>query len=153
MSLEQKINDEIKRAMLAREKVRLESLRAVKAAILLEKTSGRSHELTDADVTRLMQKLVKQRRESAEIYSAQNRPELAENELAEAACIEEFLPRQLSADELEKALGEIISETGASSPADMGKVMGIATKRLAGRADGKAVSETVKRLLSETAAK
>ncbi len=153
MSLEQKINDEIKRAMLAREKVRLESLRAVKAAILLEKTSGRSHELTDADVTRLMQKLVKQRRESAEIYSAQNRPELAENELAEAACIEEFLPRQLSADELEKALGEIISETGASSPADMGKVMGVATKRLAGRADGKAVSETVKRLLSETAAK
>ncbi len=153
MTLEQKINDEIKRAMLAREKVRLESLRAVKAAILLEKTSGQAHELTDADITRLMQKLVKQRRESAEIYSAQNRPELAENELAEAACIEEFLPRQLSADELEKALGEIISETGASSPADMGRVMGVATKRLAGRADGKTVSETVKRLLSETAAK
>lgn len=153
MSLEQKINDEIKRAMLAREKVRLESLRAVKAAILLEKTSGQSHELTDADVTKLMRKLVKQRRESAEIYSAQNRPELAENELAEAAYIEDFLPRQLSADELEKALEEIISEAGASSPADMGRIMGIATKRLAGRADGKAVSEIVKRLLSDTPAR
>lgn len=148
MSLELQINEEIKKAMLAREQVRLESLRAVKAAILLAKTSGANHELSDDDVTKIMQKLVKQRRESAELYSAAGRQELADNELQEAGYIEVFLPKQLSAQELETALRNIIEQTGAKSAAEMGKVMGVATKQLAGRADGKAISQMVRKLLS-----
>ena len=146
MTLEQRINEDIKQAMLAKQAERLTALRAVKAALLLEKTSGAAHELTDAD--RIMQKLVKQRRESAEVYTAASRAELASNELAEAGFIEEYLPKQLSEEELESALREIIAQTGASSPADMGKVMGVATKKLAGLADGRAISATVKRLLN-----
>ena len=132
MTLEQRVNDDIKQAMLAKQPERLAALRAVKAAILLEKTSGTAHELTDADVVKLMQKLVKQRRESAELYTSAGRAELAANELAEAGIIEEYLPKQLSAAELEAALRDIIAQTGAVSPADMGKVMGVATKKLAG---------------------
>jgi len=149
MSLELQINDDIKTAMLAREKEKLESLRAVKAAILLAKTSGSAHEVTDDEVLKIIGKLVKQRKESAEIYTTQNRPELAEKELAEAAYIGAYLPQQMSPEELETALKAIIAQTGASSPADMGKVMGMATKQLAGKADGRAISETVRQLLNK----
>lgn len=149
MTLEQRINEEIKQAMLAKEAQRLAALRAVKAAILLEKTSGAAHELTDADVVKIMQKLGKQRKESAQLYKEAGREELAANELAEAGFIEVFLPKQLSAEELKAKLTEIIAEVGAQSPADMGKVMGVATKRLAGLADGREISAAVKQLLSK----
>ena len=136
-------------AMKAHETVRLAALRGVKAAILLAKTSEGGHgEVTDADVVKIIQKLVKQRKESAEIYSQQNRPELAENELAEASAMEVYLPKQLSEAEVEAELKQIISDTGASKPSDMGKVMGVATKKLAGQADGKLISSIVKRLLA-----
>lgn len=148
MTLEERINDDIKKAMLAKDADRLVALRAVKAAILLEKTSGAAHDVTDADVVKIMQKLVKQRKESAQIYFDAGRSELADKELAESAFIEEYLPKQLSSDELESELKKIIGEVGAKSPAEMGKVMGVATKRLAGLADGRVVSETVKKLLS-----
>lgn len=136
--------------MKARETVRLAALRGIKAAILLARTSeGGSGEVSDAEVVKIIQKLVKQRKESAEIYAQQNRPELAENELAEAAAMEVYLPKQLSEAEVEAELVKIIAETGASQPSDMGKVMGVATKRLAGQADGKLISMTVKRLLAK----
>ena len=135
--------------MLAKEKVRLTALRAIKAAILLAKTAeGASHELSDADVLRIIQKLVKQRRESAEIYKQNGREDLAGNELAELSFMEPYLPKTLSGEELEAALRQIISQTGASGPSDMGKIMGIATKQLAGQADGRQISETVKKLLA-----
>ena len=149
MELEKQIQADMVSAMKARETVRLASLRAVKAAILLAKTAeGASGELTDQDIVKLIQKLVKQRKESAEQYNAAGRPELAENELAEAAAMEVYLPKQLSEAELEAELTKIIAETGASKPSDMGKVMGVATKRLAGLADGRAISATVKKLLA-----
>jgi uncharacterized protein YqeY len=149
MSLELQINNDIKNAMLAKEKVRLTALRAIKAAILLAKTAeGASHELSDADVLRIIQKLVKQRRESAEIYKQNGREDLAGNELAELSFMEPYLPKTLSGEELEATLRQIISQTGASGPSDMGKVMGIATKQLAGQADGRQISETVKKLLA-----
>ena len=149
MSLEITINNEIKAAMLAKEKVRLEALRAIKAAILLAKTAegASGEELTDTEVIKIIQKLVKQRKESAEIYTQQNRPELAETEIAEAQAMEVFLPKQMSEDELEDELKKIISSVGAMAPSDMGKVMGVATKALAGKADGKAISAMVKKLL------
>lgn len=149
MSLELQINNDIKNAMLAKEKVRLTALRAIKAAILLAKTAeGASHELSDADLLRIIQKLVKQRRESAEIYKQNGREDLAGNELAELSFMEPYLPKTLSGEELEAALRQIISQTGASGPSDMGKVMGVATKQLAGQADGRQISETVKKLLA-----
>ncbi|HNY23984.1 MAG TPA: GatB/YqeY domain-containing protein [Bacteroidales bacterium] len=149
MSLELQINNDIKNAMLAKEKVRLTALRAIKAAILLAKTAeGASHELSDADVLRIIQKLVKQRRESAEIYKQNGREDLAGNELAELSFMEPYLPKTLSGEELEAALRQIISQTGASGPSDMGKIMGVATKQLAGQADGRQISETVKKLLA-----
>jgi len=149
MSLELQINNDIKNAMLAKEKVRLTALRAIKAANLLAKTAeGASHELSDADVLRIIQKLVKQRRESAEIYKQNGREDLAGNELAELSFMEPYLPKTLSGEELEAALRQIISQTGASGPSDMGKIMGVATKQLAGQADGRQISETVKKLLS-----
>ena len=149
MELEKQIQADMASAMKAKEAVRLASLRAIKAAILLAKTSeGTSGEITDQDIVKLIQKLVKQRKESAEQYSAAGRPELAENELAEASFMEVYLPKQLSEAELEAELSKIIAEVGASKPSDMGKVMGVATKRLAGLADGRAISATVKRLLS-----
>lgn len=149
MELEKQIQADMASAMKAKEAVRLASLRAIKAAILLAKTSeGASGEVTDQDIVKLIQKLVKQRKESAEQYSAAGRPELAENELAEASFMEVYLPKQLSEAELEAELSKIIAEVGASKPSDMGKVMGVATKRLAGLSDGRAISATVKRLLS-----
>lgn len=136
-------------AMKAKETVRLAALRGIKAAILLAKTAeGGNGEISDADIVKIIGKLVKQRKESAEIYSQQNRPELAENELAEASAMEVYLPKQLSEAEVEAELEKIIAETGASKLSDMGKVMGIATKRLAGQADGKLISTLVKKLLS-----
>ena len=148
MNLEEKIMDGIKQAMKSHVKVALESLRAIKSAILLEKTSGAKGELDQAAEMKLLQKLVKQRKESAEIYTQQNRADLAEAELAQAAVIEAYLPKQLSAEELEAEVAAIIAQTGASSPAEMGKVMGVASKALAGKADGRAIAETVKRLLA-----
>ena len=149
MELEKQIQADLVSAMKANEAVRLASLRAIKAAILLAKTAeGASGEVTDQDIIKLIQKLVKQRKESAEQYNAAGRPELADNELAEAAAMEVYLPKQLSEAELEAELAKIIAEVGASKPSDMGKVMGVATKRLAGLADGRAISATVKKLLA-----
>lgn len=149
MELEKQIQADLVSAMKAKEAVRLASLRAIKAAILLAKTAeGASGEVTDQDIIKLIQKLVKQRKESAEQYNAAGRPELADNELAEAAAMEVYLPKQLSEAELEAELAKIIAEVGASKPSDMGKVMGVATKRLAGLADGRAISATVKKLLA-----
>jgi uncharacterized protein YqeY len=150
MDLEQKIMAELKTAMLAKDEVGLRSLRAIKAAILLVKTSeGRSGELNEEDEIKLLQKLVKQRKDSLEIFQQQKRADLAQKEQEEIAVIEKFLPKQLSADELKVALTKIIAESGANSPADLGKVMGIATKQFAGKADGKTVSALVKELLSK----
>ncbi|MBD5268075.1 MAG: GatB/YqeY domain-containing protein [Bacteroides sp.] len=144
------ISEDIKKAMLARDKVRLEALRGIKKEFIEAKTAkGANGELTDETALKIMMKMVKQRKESAEIYTSNSRPELAENELAEAAVIEEYLPKQLSAEELEKELKAIIAETGASSPAEMGKVMGVATKRLQGKAEGKAISAMVRQLLAQ----
>ena len=136
-------------AMKAHDQVRMNAVRSIKSAILLAKTAeGAKDSLEDADVVKMIMKLAKQRRESAEQYTAAGRPELAENELAEAAVLEEYLPRQLSEAEVEEKLKEIIAATGASSPADMGKVMGVATKQLAGLADGKTISTIVRKLLA-----
>ena len=149
MDLFDRISEDIKKAMLAREKVRLEALRGVKKEFLEARTAkGAGGELPDEAAVRIMVKMVKQRKESAEIYTQQNRPELAEAEMAQAAVIEEYLPKALSADELRAELTAIIAETGATGPKEMGKVMGVASKRLAGRADGRAVSEMVKQLLN-----
>lgn len=149
MNLFDQISEDIKKAMLAREKVRLEALRGVKKEFLEAKTAkGANGELSDDTATKIMVKMVKQRKESAKIYEENNRPELARNELAEAAVIEEYLPKQLSEEELVAELKAIIAETGATGPKEMGKVMGVATKRLAGRAEGKIVSAKVKELLS-----
>ena len=148
MSLEVEINNGIKQAMLGKEKVKLAALRAIKAEILLAKTADGSDEISDTAVLKIIQKLVKQRKESAAVYTENKRPELAENELAEAACLEVYLPKQLEGAELENILKEIIAQVGAKTPADMGKVMGVATKKLAGQADGRTISETVKRLLA-----
>lgn len=150
MNLFDKISADIKAAMLARDKVRLETLRGIKKEFIEAKTAkGADGTLTDDQAIKIMSKMVKQRRETAEIYKEQNRPELADNELAEAAVIEEYLPRALSADELRAELAAIIAETAASGPKEMGKVMGVASKRLAGRADGRAISEMVKQLLNQ----
>ncbi len=148
MSLEQTINEKIKQAMLARDEAGLRGLRAIKAAILLAKTSGGAAEsLGEEDELKLLQKLVKQRRDSLEIFQQQNRLDLARKEEEEIAVIEQFLPRPFSPDELKAALLTIIRETGASSPADMGRVMGRASKELAGKAEGRAISDMVKNLL------
>jgi uncharacterized protein YqeY len=149
MTLEEKINQEIKTAMIAKDKVKLEALRAVKSAILMAKTEkGGSDVLTAETELKLLQKQVKQRKESAEIYQQQNRPELAEKELAEALVIEVFLPKMLSDVELTAEITKIIEAVGAKGPSDMGKVMGAASKSLAGKADGKAIADKVKALLA-----
>ena len=150
MGLEQKIMTELKTAMLGKDEKTMRSLRAVKAAIILAKTAeGSGGELKEEDEIKLLQKLVKQRKDSLEIFQQQNRTDLAQKEQEEIDVIEKFLPKQLSADELKKELQAIIAETGASSPADMGKVMGAATKKLAGKTDGKAISTAVKELLAK----
>jgi uncharacterized protein len=150
MSLEQKVMGELKTAMLAKDEAGLRSLRAIKAAIIVAKTAeGAKGEITEDDEIKLLQKLVKSRKDSLEIFQQQNRPELAKKEEEEIAVIEKFLPKQMSAEEIKAAVAAIIAETGASSPADMGKVMGVATKQLAGKADGKTISALVKELLNK----
>ena len=149
MELEKTIQADMVSAMKAKETVRLASLRAIKAAILLAKTAeGATGEVDDTAIVKIIQKLVKQRKESAQQYNDAGRPELAENELAEAAAMEVYLPKQLSEAEVEAQLKTIIAEVGASKPSDMGKVMGVATKRLAGLAEGRLISTLVKKLLT-----
>ena len=149
MSLEEKINQDIKAAMMAKEKVKLEALRAIKSAILLAKTDGEHKDSLSTDVEmKLLQKQYKQRKDAAEQYIQAGRQELADKELAEAAFIEEYLPKMLSADELKAELVKIIEQVGAKAPSDMGKVMGVASKKLAGLAEGKDISDKVKALLS-----
>jgi uncharacterized protein YqeY len=151
MSLEQNVMAELKTAMLAKDEKSLRSLRAIKAAILNLKTSeGFSGELKEEDEIKLLQKLVKQRKESHEIYEKQQRTDLAEKEKEEIEVIEKFLPKQLSKEELKTIIEGMIKQTGAKSQADMGKVMGLANKQLAGRADGKTISSILKEILSST---
>lgn len=150
MSLEQKIMAELKTAMLAKDEKTIRSLRAIKAAIILAKTAeGAGGEITEDAENKLLQKLVKQRKDSLEIYQQQNRADLAQKEQEEIEVIEKFLPKQLGQEELKTILQKIIADVGATSPADMGKVMGVATKQLAGQADGKAISAAVKELLAK----
>ena len=152
MNLFDKVSEDIKKAMLARDKVRLEALRGAKKEFLEAKTAkGSDGNLTDEKAVQILAKMVKQRKESAEIYTQQNRPELAEAEMAQAAVIEEYMPRQLSDEELTAAINEIIGRVGATSPKEMGKVMGVASKELAGKAEGRAISAKVKDLLSALA--
>ncbi len=146
MNLEEQINADIKTAMLAREASKLEALRAIKAAVLMLKTSAEGS-APDAELKALL-KMVKQRKETALIYTEQNRQDMADVELAQAAIIEHYLPKQLTEDEIKTELQALIAQVGATSPADLGKVMGVATKAFAGRADGKIVSGLVKTLLA-----
>ncbi len=150
MSLEQSIMTELKEAMKAKDEAGLRSLRAIKAEIIKAKTEpGANGEISADGELKLLQKLVKQRKDSLDIYQQQNRPDLAIKEEEEIAVIEKFLPKQLSEAELKEALAGIIASTGAASVADLGKVMGVATKQLAGKADGKAISAAVKELLTK----
>lgn len=151
MSLEKQVNDDIKKAMLAREKEVLEALRAIKSEFLLLKTgkAAGQEELTDSQALSVLQKLIKQRKESADIYAQQNRKDLADAELFQAGVIARYLPQQLSREEIETALRAIIAETGAGSMKDMGRVMGLAAKQFAGKADNSVVSSVVKQLLSK----
>jgi uncharacterized protein len=149
MSLKTQIDADIKAAMLARDAAKLLALRDIKKVILIEETKPGAEGLTEADEMRILQKAVKQRKDSAEIYKTQNRPELLEKELAEIAIIETYLPAAMSAEELKGIIEGIIAKVGASSPADMGKVMGVASKELAGKAEGRAISEMVKTLLAK----
>lgn len=150
MTLYQKIEAAIKEAMLARDMGRLNALRGIKKEFLEAKTApGANGELSDDNALKILVRMAKQRRESAQIYTDNNRPELAENELAEVAVIEDYLPKALSAEELEAALREIVARVGAAGPKDMGKVMGVATRELAGRADGKAISAAVRAILNQ----
>jgi uncharacterized protein len=150
MNLEERIMPELKAAMLAKDEKSIRSLRAIKAAIIVAKTAeGAGGQLKEEDETKLLQKLVKQRRDSLEIFTQENRPDLAKREEEEIEVIEKFLPQQLSSGELRTEIKKIIEETGATSVAEMGKVMGLANKRLAGRADGKTISVVVKELLSK----
>ena len=151
MNLFDQISADIATAMKARDKVRLEALRGVKKEFLEARTApGAGGELSDETATKILVKMAKQRRESAQIYTDNNRPELAENELAEMRVIEEYLPKPLTAEELTDALTAIIAEVGAKGPQDMGRVMGVATKKLAGRADGRAISARVRELLANS---
>ncbi len=146
MSLEEKINADLKTAMLAKDETAVRSLRAVKSAILLAKTSGGGN-ISPEDEIKMLQKLVKQRKESVEIYQQQNRPDLAGPEQAEIAVIEKYLPQQMGEEEIKAELKKIIEQMGAKTPAEMGKVMGAASKHFAGKADNKIVSQLVKQLL------
>ncbi len=149
MSLFEQVSGDIKAAMLARDKVRLEALRGIKKEFLEAKTAkGSDGELSDDAAMKILVKMVKQRKESASIYTEQNRPELAEEELAQAAVIEGYLPKQMTEEELTAALKEIIARVGATSAKEMGKVMGVASKELAGKAEGKAISAKVRELLA-----
>ncbi|MBN2616564.1 MAG: GatB/YqeY domain-containing protein [Bacteroidales bacterium] len=149
MSLEQKINQDLKEAMLAKDRKKLEALRAIKAALLLEKTGGDigSSEIPESVEMKLLQKLVKQRKDSAVLYRDQNRVDLAEEEEFQAAIIEKYLPEQLSDEAISAVVQAIITETGAATMKDMGRVMGLAAQKLAGKADNKIISQIVKKLL------
>ena len=150
MDLFETVNGDIKKAMLAREQARLQTLRGIKKEFLEAKTAkGSDGTLTDENAIKILTKMVKQRKETAEIYSSQSRQDLADAELAEATIIEEYLPKQMTEEELSSALKEIISQVGATSAKDMGKVMGIASKQLAGKAEGRAISAKVKELLNQ----
>ena len=151
MSLEKQINDDIKKAMLAKDRDTLDALRSIKSAVLIEKTGKNKTEdgeIPESVELKLLQKLAKQRQESAETYKEQNRPELAEGELFQLKIIERYLPEQLSDEELKEGIKQIINETGATSMKDMGKIMGIASKKYSGKADNKRVSDIVKSILS-----
>ena len=150
MPLENIVMDKLKQAMRDKDEAALRTLRAIKAAILVEKTAaGAKEELTESDELILLQKMSKQRKDSLEIFNTQNRPDLAVKEEEELAIIEQFLPQQLTGEELNAKIAEIIAAIGATSPADMGKVMGAANKQLAGQADGKLIAEAVKNLLAK----
>lgn len=150
MSLETRVMNEMKDAMKAKDEAGLRGLRAIKAEIIKAKTEpGANGQISEDGEIKLLQRLIKQRKDSLEIFTQQNRNDLAQKEQEEMAVIEKFLPAQMSGDELKETVQKIIVETGASSPADMGKVMGVATKQLAGKADGKAISATVKELLTK----
>ena len=149
MALEQQIQEDIKAAMKAKDAVALSAVRAIKGEILLFKTAeGGSKDVTDGDIFKMIKKLIKQRKEAAEQYVAAGRQELADNELAEAAVMEKYLPKQLSEEEVEAKIKEIVAQVGATSIKDMGKVMGVANKALAGLSDGRTISTIVKKLLS-----
>ena len=148
MSLEERITQDLKEAMKAKDQAALRGIRAVKAAILLEKTSGAKHELNEDMEMKILQKLVKQRNDSLDIYEKQGREDLAQTEREEIEVIERYLPKQLSTDELRAEIKKIVDEVGADSMKDMGKVMGAAQKKLAGKADGKTMSGIVRELLS-----
>ncbi|MCI2081917.1 MAG: GatB/YqeY domain-containing protein [Bacteroidales bacterium] len=150
MTLEEQIQQDLKAAMRAHDSASLDAIRGVKSEILLAKSSAgdSSHTVSDVDIIKIVQKMVKQRKESADIYVRQNRRDLADVELAQISVLEKYLPRQMSAEEIENAVSQVIAETGASSMADLGKVMGAATKKLAGSADGKAISQAARKLLS-----
>ena len=148
MSLEEKINHDLKDAMKNKDQVSLRGIRAVKAAILLAKTDGSGEELNEEKEIKMLQKLVKQRQDSLDIYTKQNRPDLAAVESEEIEVIQRYLPEQLSEEKLKDVIGQLIQQTGASGIKDMGKVMGLASQQLAGKADGKAIAAVVKQLLS-----
>ncbi|MCK9154756.1 MAG: GatB/YqeY domain-containing protein [Paludibacteraceae bacterium] len=149
MGLFDQVSEDIKKAMLAKDKVALEALRGVKKEFLEAKTAkGSDGNFSDEQAVKIIQKMVKQRKDSADIFKQQNRTDLAEGELAEIAVIEKYLPKQMSEEELEAAIKAIIAEVGATSAKDMGKVMGVASKNLAGKAEGKAISDKVKALLA-----
>ena len=148
MTLEDRIMQDLKEAMKAKDQAALRGIRAIKSAILLEKTSGSKHDISTEVEMQLLQRLLKQRKESMEIFAREGREDLAEKEREEIRVIEKYLPEQLGEAELEAEIRDIISQTGASSMKDMGKVMGAASKKLAGKADNKSISEMVKRLLS-----
>jgi len=147
MALEEKVIADIKTAMLAKDQQKLEAIRGIKAALLLLKSSGKP--VTEEEEIRTLQKMVKQRKEAAEIYHQQNRKDLEDVELFQASVIETYLPKQMSEEDIRPVLAQIISQLGASAPSDMGKVMGVATKQLSGKADGKLISSIVKELLSK----
>ena len=150
MALEQQIQKDIMAAMKAHDYERTNAVRAIKSAILLAKTAeGGKKELEDADVIKLIQKLIKQRKEAAEQYVAAGRQELADNELAEMKILEEYVPRQMTPEEVEEKVREIVARVGASAPSDMGRVMGVATREMAGLADGRTISGIVRQLLSQ----
>jgi len=148
MSLQNEIMTALKEAMKSKDKVALEALRAIKSALLLAQTSGSDKSINEEEELKILQRLVKQRKDSAAIYVEQGRQDLAEPEMAQVKIIEQFLPEQMSADALEKVITEIIQQTGSSTMKDMGRVMGMASKQLAGKADGKAISTIVKKLLA-----
>lgn len=147
MDLAEQINSDIKTAMLSKDAVSLRALRAIKAAILISNTSGASS-MTEADGIKMLQKLVKQRQDSIDIYKQQNREDLAVSEIEEVAVIQKYLPQMMNEEDVRNALLTIKEQTGASSPADMGKMMGVASKQLAGKADNKMISQIIKELLA-----